>query len=154
MTFSNIFPKEILEISNIFNDSGFEISLVGGSVRDIFLKREISDWDLTTSAMPDDIEKILSKYAYDVWTIGKKFGTIGCNKNNIKVEITTYRSDIYNDETRKPVVKFGDNLIDDLKRRDFTINAIALELPSMKIIDPFGGLSDINSKLIKTPSSP
>ncbi|MDR0788643.1 MAG: CCA tRNA nucleotidyltransferase [Bifidobacteriaceae bacterium] len=154
MNYKELLPKGVLELGTIFEKAGYELSLVGGSVRDIYLNRPVSDWDLTTSALPDEIEKLLKPYADELWTVGKKFGTIGCKKYGDLIEITTYRSDIYNDKDRKPVVKFGDSLTEDLKRRDFTINAVALSISNFEIIDPFNGINDIDAKIIKTPTDP
>lgn len=141
------------ELGNRFDDAGFELALVGGSVRDALLGREIPDLDFTTDARPDDIEKIIAPWADTYWDIGRKFGTIGMMKRGYQVEITTYRADSYDPQSRKPTVAFGDNLDDDLVRRDFTIGAMAVRLPSRTFVDPYNGLSALESRTITTPGS-
>jgi poly(A) polymerase len=132
-----------------FKEAGFKLALVGGPVRDAIL-------DFTTNANPKDCEKILNKWADSVWDVGAAFGTIAGKKGEVSVEITTYRSESYKADSRKPVVEFGDNIEADLARRDFTINAMALELTTEKptFIDLFNGVSDLQNKLIKTPGKP
>ncbi|MDR2799270.1 MAG: CCA tRNA nucleotidyltransferase [Bifidobacteriaceae bacterium] len=152
--FAKFIPKSAFELGKLFEESGYELSMVGGSVRDIFLQKKSSDYDFATDAKPNEILQIVEKFADSVWTIGKKYGTIGIEKAGKKFEITTFRSDSYSDDSRKPEVKFGDNLEDDLKRRDFTINAIALRIPSLELVDPFHGLDDLLAKLLKTPIDP
>ncbi|HEY3005933.1 MAG TPA: CCA tRNA nucleotidyltransferase [Kribbellaceae bacterium] len=142
------------ELGARFVDAGHQIALVGGSVRDALLGRLGKDLDFTTSAEPDDIQRLLKGWADDVWTIGKEFGTIGCNKGEWVLEITTYRSDVYLQESRKPRVKFGDSLEGDLLRRDFTVNAMAVSLPGQEFVDPFGGLEDLANKRLRTPATP
>ncbi|MDR0950954.1 MAG: CCA tRNA nucleotidyltransferase [Candidatus Ancillula sp.] len=143
-----------IELGKVFENAGYELALVGGAVRDLLLKRPDVDLDFTTNARPDDIEKILSKYCDDMWSVGKKFGTIGGKKDGMQVEVTTYRTDEYDSNSRKPLVKFGDTLEADLSRRDFTVNSIALRLPSLELVDPFGGISDMGAKILKTPIDP
>ena len=123
-----------------FAAAGHELALVGGPVRDAFLGRASNDLDLTTSARPDDIEPILSAWGDTTWDMGREFGTIGAQRHgagahggDLVVEVTTYRADEYDGQTRKPVVAFGDNLEDDLVRRDFTVNAMALRLPDLEL---------------------
>ncbi len=142
------------ELGGRFVDAGYEIALVGGSVRDALLGRLGSDLDFTTSARPDDIERLLKSWADNVWAIGKEFGTIGCTKGEWVLEITTYRSDAYDGATRKPRVVFGDTLEGDLLRRDFTVNAMAVALPGTEFVDPFGGLEDLAAKVLRTPAAP
>ena len=139
-----------------FKEAGFKLALVGGPVRDAILGRLGNDLDFTTNANPKDCEKILNKWADSVWDVGAAFGTIAGKKGEVTVEITTYRSDSYKVDSRKPVVEFGDNIEADLVRRDFTINAMALELTTEKptFIDLFNGVSDLQNKLIKTPGKP
>ncbi len=139
-------------LGEAFAAAGHELSLVGGSVRDAFLGRPNADLDFTTSATPDQTLAIVSPLASAHWDIGRQFGTIGARINGAQVEITTYRSDRYDHTTRKPEVDFGDNLEDDLRRRDFTVNAMALRLPSRTLVDPFGGLGDVIAGVLRTPA--
>jgi len=145
-----------LELAKHFKKGGFTLALVGGSVRDILLNRLGSDLDFTTSARPDDIKKIMKSWAGDTWEIGAKFGTIGAKRGDIVFEITTYRSEVYVSESRKPEVKFGDSIEVDLYRRDFTVNAMALELTGAEpsLIDPFNGAADLIARVLRTPLSP
>ncbi len=138
----------------LFEAAGFELALVGGPVRDAILGRVAPDLDFTTNADPDQILKILKPIASATWDIGRAFGTIAAQIGDEKVEITTYRADSYDATTRKPTVEFGDNLEDDLVRRDFTVNAMALRLPSRTFVDPHSGLRDLLFSTLKTPSKP
>jgi poly(A) polymerase len=113
-------------VGSRFVDAGHEIALVGGPVRDAFLGRVSPDLDFTTSASPEQTHKILAGWADANWDVGRLFGTIGARKGRHVVEVTTYRADAYDRVSRKPVVAFGDNLLDDLVRRDFTVNSMAL----------------------------
>jgi len=137
-----------------FEAAGHELALVGGPVRDAFLGRPVNDLDFTTSAMPDDILRIVTPISDAQWDIGRDFGTIGARIGAETVEITTYRADSYDGETRKPTVEFGDSLEADLTRRDFTVNAMALRLPSQVLVDPSGGMDDLLARRIATPASP
>jgi poly(A) polymerase len=141
-------------LGKAFSEAGFELALVGGPVRDAFLGRVAPDIDLTTDATPDEILKIIKGKADTHWEIGKEFGTIGCRIGDDQIEITTYRTDKYDAESRKPEVKFGTDLKEDLLRRDFTVNAMALTLPAREFVDPFGGLQDLVDQVIKTPGKP
>ena len=134
-----------------FRDAGHELALVGGPVRDAFLGRSSPDLDLTTSASPDEIEAVLAGWAEQTWDIGREFGTIGARHRGRTIEITTYRADAYDPDSRKPVVAFGDNLEDDLVRRDFTVNAMALRLPDLLFTDPHDGLGALASGTLTTP---
>ncbi len=136
-----------------FAAAGFELALVGGSVRDALLGRDMPDLDFTTDARPDDIERLVADWADTHWDIGREFGTIGMLKRGYQIEITTYRAEAYDPDSRKPVVAFGDDLDEDLVRRDFTIGAMAVRLPSGTFVDPFGGLRDLEAGLIRTPGS-
>ena len=138
----------------LFEAAGFELSLVGGPVRDAILGRLAPDLDFTTSANPDQILKLLKPISSATWDIGREFGTIAAQIGEEKVEITTYRADSYDKTTRKPTVEFGDNLEDDLIRRDFTVNAMALRLPSRTFVDPHSGLRDLLLQTLRTPSKP
>ncbi len=137
-----------------FEAAGHELALVGGPVRDAFLGRPVNDLDLTTSAHPDDIVAIVAPVATAHWDIGRAFGTIGARIGGHTVEITTYRSDAYEADSRKPVVAFGDTLEGDLVRRDFTVNAMALRLPGLALVDPSGGFDDLLAGRLRTPVSP
>ncbi|WP_292835244.1 CCA tRNA nucleotidyltransferase [Microbacterium sp.] len=137
-----------------FADAGFEISIVGGPVRDALLARPTHDLDLTTDARPDDILRIVKPLATATWDIGRAFGTIGAKIHGHQVEITTYRADSYDGTTRKPAVEFGDTLEADLARRDFTVNAMALRLPTPALVDPTGGVEDLVARRLRTPADP
>jgi len=143
-----------VELGKRFGDAGFELSLVGGPVRDAFLGRKAPDLDFTTDARPDDIIKVLKPYVDAHWDIGREFGTIGARVGDDQIEITTYRADKYEPESRKPEVAFGNSLDEDLFRRDFTINSMALRLPSKTFVDPFDGLKDLLAGVIRTPGKP
>lgn len=147
-------PAVVLELADLFTAKGQELSLVGGPVRDAMCGREPHDWDLATSARPDETEQILKDWAGNVWTMGKEFGTIGAHKAGLTVEVTTYRSDKYQKNSRKPAVKFGDTLEGDLTRRDFTVNAMALRLPDLTLVDPHQGIADLVAGQLRTPVSP
>jgi poly(A) polymerase len=144
----------LTELGTRFQGAGHEIALVGGPVRDAFLGRVSPDLDLTTSARPEQTEVILADWADAHWDVGRAFGTIGARKLGHVVEVTTYRADAYDRTSRKPVVAFGDNLMDDLLRRDFTVNSMAMRLPSMEFVDPHGGLTDLAARALRTPGAP
>jgi poly(A) polymerase len=144
---------DVNELGELFASAGFDLALVGGSVRDLILRRPAGDLDFTTPATPDQIVSITSKWADSVWDLGMEFGTVGVRKNNRVFEITTYRSEVYISESRKPSVKFGTDIKEDLIRRDFTINAMAVMLPSLEFIDLFGGVADLLKRVIRTPRS-
>jgi poly(A) polymerase len=146
--------ETVSSLSVAFRDAGFELALVGGPVRDAFLGRDLTDLDFTTNAHPDDILRVVTPISTTTWDIGRDFGTIGALIGNNQVEITTYRSDLYDGETRKPVVAFGTRIEDDLLRRDFTVNSMALALPDCTLVDPSGGFDDLVAKRLRTPSSP
>jgi poly(A) polymerase len=145
---------DVMELAQLFQETGFELAIVGGPVRDLILNREITDLDFTTNASPEEVIKLITPWADTVWDIGIAFGTVGLRRKDFQVEITTYRSEIYNEESRKPEVSFGTSLNDDLIRRDFTINAMAVRLPELIFVDPFGGIEDLSKKLIRTPREP
>ena len=136
-----------------FADAGHELALVGGPVRDAFLGRPVNDLDLTTDADPDRILAIVTPLAEATWDVGRQFGTIAAKVDGEVVEITTYRSDAYDGETRKPVVEFGDSREGDLVRRDFTVNAMALRLPQQVLVDPSGGVEHLLAGRLETPGS-
>lgn len=142
-----------------FVAAGHRIYLVGGSVRDALLDGTApveakTDLDLTTDALPDEIEALVEGWADAVWTQGKRFGTIGARHRGKVFEITTHRAEHYHPDSRKPEVTFGDSIDADLSRRDFTINAMALELPGLTLHDPHGGLGDLAAGVLRTPLDP
>ena len=146
------------ELGRLFDEAGEELYLVGGSVRDALLGRLGNDLDFTTSAGPDRTEEILRRFSRSVWSIGKEFGTIGASRSaggrDWVVEITTFRADAYSPDSRKPVVAFGDNITDDLVRRDFTVNAMAVDVVNRVFVDPHGGVRDLAAGVLRTPSAP
>ncbi len=145
------------ELARRFERSGKSLFLVGGSVRDALFPGPAqggSDYDLTTDARPDETERLVRGWADDVWTLGARFGTVGCRKGSDVFEITTHRAEVYVPESRKPEVSFGLDLVEDLSRRDFTVNALALRLPEMELVDPFDGLGDLAAGRLRTPLDP
>ena len=144
----------LTDLGERFAAAGHDLALVGGPVRDAFLGRVATDLDFTTSARPDDTERVLAAWGSATWDMGREFGTIGARRGGAVVEVTTFRADAYDRQTRKPVVAFGDTLADDLVRRDFTVNAMALRLPDLEFVDPHGGLVDLDAGLLRTPSPP
>ena len=146
--------RPLVRISDAFAAAGRELALVGGPVRDAFLDRPLTDLDLATDALPDDALAILKPLASTTWEIGREFGTVGALIDGQRVEVTTYRADAYDGATRKPVVAFGDDLDADLRRRDFTVNAMALRLPERVLVDPHGGLDDLLAGVLDTPAAP
>lgn len=154
-----IIGPEVQELSRLFVSGGHDLYLVGGSVRDALLGRSSDDLDFTTGARPDDIEHIGTQWADSVYLVGKAFGTIGLVKDHKIYEITTFRSEMYRDDSRKPIVTYSDEIEEDLSRRDFTVNAMAIKVPtregdSPEMTDPFGGLLDLASGTLKTPMAP
>ena len=146
--------KPIYELSVLFDNAGFEFYVVGGTIRDLVLGVDSDDFDICTNARPEEILGIVKNVADHIWRQGEVFGTIGIEYKGLKFEITTYRKEIYVDDSRKPQVEFGDNLEIDLSRRDFTINAMAFSLPEAKLVDPYGGLDDLLNQRLRTPLSP
>jgi poly(A) polymerase len=142
------------ELGALFAAAGHELALVGGPVRDAMLGRHSNDLDFTTSARPDETDRILRSWGDAWWDMGRDFGTIGCRKGDWLVEVTTYRSEAYDPESRKPDVQYGDTLVGDLRRRDFTVNAMAVRLPGQQIEDPFGGVVDLANRVLRTPGRP
>ncbi len=142
------------ELGRRFTEAGHELALVGGPVRDAMLGRQHNDLDLTTSARPEETERLLAGWADATWDMGRAFGTIGCRRGPWQVEITTYRSEAYDPDSRKPAVDFGDSLPGDLGRRDFTVNAMAVRLPGRELEDPYGGVVDLAHRLLRTPGRP
>ena len=142
------------QLGALFDGAGHSLYLVGGSVRDALLGRSHDDLDFTTDARPDRIRRIVTDWADSVYTVGEAFGTIGVRKGSYLFEITTFRSDVYREESRKPQVTFSDSIEEDLLRRDFTINAVAIALPGAETIDPYGGLLDMANGVLRTPADP
>lgn len=146
------------DLAAAFRGAGFSLYAVGGCVRDAFMSdaRALDDIDYTTNARPDDIMRLIRPLCTATWDMGRAFGTIGGQlaSTNRKVEITTFRSESYTDESRKPEVIFGDDLMVDLLRRDFTINAMAFDVIEPELIAPDGALSDLNARVLRTPTDP
>ncbi|MFD5426532.1 CCA tRNA nucleotidyltransferase [Streptomyces sp. NPDC127084] len=150
------------ELAHRFKQAGFRLALVGGSVRDALLGRLGNDLDFTTDARPGDVLKIVRPWADSVWDVGIAFGTVGCQKSarvgdavqDFQIEITTYRSEAYDRTSRKPEVSYGESIEEDLVRRDFTVNAMALALPEKEFIDPHGGRADLAAGVLRTPGTP
>lgn len=152
-----------VELGAAFAAAGHELALVGGPVRDAFLGRASTDLDFATSATPDETQEILAAWGDAHWDIGRAFGTIGARRHarrggpgsppsaDVVVEVTTYRTEAYDPTSRKPEVVFGDSLDGDLSRRDFTVNAMAVRLPDLTFVDPFGGLEDLAAGVLRTP---
>ncbi|GAT74753.1 CCA tRNA nucleotidyltransferase [Microbacterium hydrocarbonoxydans] len=141
-------------LAEAFAAAGFDLAVVGGPVRDALLGRTTHDLDFTTNAQPDDILAVVKPISTAHWDIGRAFGTIGARVQGEQVEITTYRADSYDGVTRKPTVEFGDTIDGDLLRRDFTVNAMALQVPAVKLIDPTGGVEDLVAGILRTPTDP
>jgi len=144
----------VATLAKAFADAGRDLAVVGGPVRDALLGRATHDLDFTTDAQPDEILRIVTPVSSTQWDIGRAFGTIGARVQGEQVEITTYRADSYDGVTRKPVVDFGDSLEGDLTRRDFTVNAMALRVPEVKLVDPTGGVEDLVAGVLRTPIDP
>ncbi|MDT3395274.1 CCA tRNA nucleotidyltransferase [Streptomyces sp. B1866] len=161
--------SELLRVSPVaddlarrFEEAGFRLALVGGSVRDALLGRLGNDLDFTTDARPEAVLRIVRPWADAVWDVGIAFGTVGCRKaaagdggrQDFQIEITTYRSEAYDRASRKPEVRYGDTIEEDLVRRDFTVNAMAVALPRKEFVDPHHGLEDLAERVLRTPGTP
>jgi len=142
------------DLGRRFHAAGHELALVGGSVRDALLGRLGNDLDFATDARPEQVQRLLRGWADHVWDVGIAFGTVGARKGEYVIEVTTYRSETYDRTSRKPDVSYGDSLVGDLLRRDFTINAMAVSLPGTSFVDPYGGLADLARGVLRTPSAP
>src|SRR6201986_4308496 len=145
------------ELGSAFDTAGHDIYLVGGSVRDALLGRLSPDLDFTTDARPEQVQQILRRWADAVWDTGIEFGTVGVGKDDYRIEITTFRADAYDQVSRKPEVRFGDRLEDDLVRRDFTANAMAVRITADgpgEFLDPLGGMAALRDRVLDTPSAP
>jgi poly(A) polymerase len=145
---------EVGEIGLLFVSHGHQLALVGGPVRDVFRGEQPTDLDLTTDANPEQVMALVSGWADATWTVGIAFGTIGLRKSGSVFEITTYRSEQYRATSRKPEVRYGRSLEEDLSRRDFTVNAMAARLPGYELVDPFGGLDALREGVLRTPGRP
>ncbi len=154
--------EETAALAARFAAAGRSLYLVGGTVRDAIVGRPgggepfgpDADIDLTTDALPDEIEELVAGWADAVWLQGKRFGTIGCTHRGRQFEITTHRAESYGPDSRKPEVAFGDDVVADLSRRDFTVNAMAVRLPELELVDPHGGLEDLAAFRLRTPLDP
>ena len=144
----------VAELGKVFAQAGHDLYLVGGSVRDALMGRLGHDLDFTTDARPDTTEAILRRCTHATWDIGRAFGTIGAQIDDWVVEVTTYRADAYHPDSRKPEIVYGDTLEDDLIRRDFTVNAMALHAMTRAFSDPYAGLADIVAGVLRTPFPP
>ncbi|MGC0415347.1 CCA tRNA nucleotidyltransferase [Embleya sp. AB8] len=147
------------DLAHRFQAAGHSLALVGGSVRDALLGRLGNDLDFTTDARPEQVLAIVRPWADAVWDVGIAFGTVGCRKKladspDYQIEITTYRSEAYDRTSRKPEVSYGESIDDDLVRRDFTVNAMAVALPGITFVDPHGGLADLAARVLRTPGTP
>ncbi len=147
--------EETAELAELFAARGKRLFLVGGAVRDLLLGQDLTeaDLDFTTDALPEEIKQIVEPVASSLWTQGEKFGTIGCVIDGRGCEITTHRKEAYDHDSRKPDVVFGEDITEDLSRRDFTINAIAVKLPEGTLVDPFEGASALSERVLATPLS-
>ncbi|NGM14903.1 CCA tRNA nucleotidyltransferase [Verrucosispora sp. WMMA2044] len=142
------------ELGRRFAAAGHELHLVGGSVRDALLGRLGEDLDFCTDAHPDQTLDIVRGWAEAIWETGREFGTIGCQRGGLRLEITTFRAESYDQVSRNPVVAYGTSLAEDLRRRDFTVNAMAVSVPEHRFTDPYGGLADLAAKIVRTPGTP
>ena len=145
-------PAAIL--SKRFESAGHRLYLVGGSVRDALLGREQRDIDLCTDARPQQTEALVRPGAEALWLQGVEYGTVGVLFGGVHFEITTFRTESYEPGSRHPAVSFADDITTDLSRRDFTINALAIRLPDLELLDPFKGGRDIDNGIIRTPIDP
>jgi poly(A) polymerase len=142
------------ELGHRFAAAGFDLHLVGGSVRDALLGRLGDDLDFCTDARPEQTLEIVRGWAEAIWTTGQEFGTIGLARRGLRLEVTTYRAEAYDRVSRNPIVRYGRSLEDDLRRRDFTVNAMAVSVPGHVFADPYGGLADLGAQLLRTPGTP
>ena len=147
---------DVRPLAGRFAAAGHVVYLVGGIVRDVVLDRvhDGADLDLTTDARPEETLALLDGWADATWTQGQAFGTIGARKGGVTFEITTHRAEAYREDSRKPHVVYADDIEHDLSRRDFTVNAMALRLPDVELIDPFGGVADLAEGVLRTPLAP
>ena len=148
--------KRAEPLAQAFLSAGYGFYLVGGVVRDNFLGRVGTgqDLDATTDARPDEIKALATDLAEDLWFQGERFGTVGCVVDGQTYEITTHRAESYREDSRQPLVVFGDSIVADLQRRDFTVNAMAINLADASLVDPFRGELDLRAKVLRTPLAP
>ncbi|AFC46346.1 MULTISPECIES: CCA tRNA nucleotidyltransferase [Mycobacterium] len=147
----------LAELGSAFEGAGHQLYLVGGSVRDALLGRLSPDLDFTTDARPEQVQNILRRWADNLWDTGIQFGTVGVGKGDHRLEITTFRADTYDQVSRNPDVQYGDRLEDDLVRRDFTANAMAVRITPEgpgEFLDPLGGLAALRERVLDTPAAP
>tara|TARA_X000000368_G_scaffold354565_1_gene296094 strand:+ start:797 stop:2065 length:1269 start_codon:yes stop_codon:yes gene_type:complete len=159
MTFNHLqtIIQQVDEVRRAFESAGKKIYLVGGIVRDLYgnaTNIQNLDIDLTTNATPEEIKVIIKPIADNLWLSGEKFGTIGAHVNGKTIEITTHRSESYLSDSRKPIVEFSQQIEEDLSRRDFTVNSMAIDLSSKELIDPFNGQKDFADGVLRTPLNP
>jgi poly(A) polymerase len=147
-------PELAIELGVRFADAGHQLFLVGGSVRDLLLGRTVSDLDFATSAHPTETTKVLHGWADRRYFVGVRFGTVGALKGGTRLEITTFRQEVYAEQNRKPAVTYGNDIETDLGRRDFTINAMAVRLPGGELVDPYGGVAALGARVLDTPTDP
>jgi poly(A) polymerase len=147
---------QVMPLAERFEAAGHRLYLVGGIVRDLMLGRSThdADIDLTTDARPETTRALLEGVVDALWTQGQAFGTIGARRDDVTIEITTHRAEAYRADSRKPQVTYSDDIETDLSRRDFTVNAMALRLPDVELIDPFGGVDDLAAGRLRTPLAP
>src|SRR4051794_38773696 len=144
----------VQRVARTLVDAGHECYLVGGSVRDALIDDVPVEFDFATDARPERIEALLAPIADAVWLQGKRFGTVGARIDGVPCEVTTYRAEVYRPDSRKPEVSFGDSIEQDLSRRDFTVNALALRLPDAVLVDPYDGAADLATGRLRTPLTP
>ena len=144
----------VMDLASHFEKASHELYLVGGPVRDAWLGRPHADLDFATDATPDETLAVVKPLAQSLWLQGREFGTVGADIGGLHVEITTFRTETYQPSSRHPDVTFAADIETDLSRRDFTVNAMAIQLPGMKAIDPFGGRADLAQKMLRTPVDP
>jgi poly(A) polymerase len=150
-----LIPEPAKELAALYSNAGFGLWLVGGWVRDAMLDNVHTDMDFATEALPKDSLELLARWSGGkTWDPGLQFGTVGAEKDGIRVEVTTFRSEVYHDRSRKPSVEYGTDLKTDLSRRDFTVNAMAISIPDGDLVDPFGGQVDLEKRVLRTPRSP
>src|SRR5918999_308505 len=151
-------PEPLVRLAKAFRGEGYELYLVGGYVRDTLLGRTRPGAhrrpDAATDAHPGEIKRILRPFAEHLWAVGERFGTIVAKVDDYEIDVTTYRSDLYTEGSRHPQVRFGESLREDLARRDFTINAVAVDALTGEILDPFGGRKDLESGVIRPVGDP
>ena len=147
-------PPVAARLGELFAAAGHQLYLVGGPVRDALMGRPVNDLDFTTDARPEKILQLVSDIASGTWTTGIEFGTVGAQISGQPCEITTFRADSYDRVSRNPVVAFGNDIAEDLRRRDFTLNAMAVSVPDRGFVDPYGGLADLARGVLRTPATP